>query len=62
MIFRRKHISEAIAQYATKADWKALSSDVKNKLKDHVLDSLGCALGALDSDPIRAIRSEQQRT
>lgn len=60
-MFSRKYACENLANYATEASWGTLPSEVREKLKDHVLDSLGCALGALNAGPIRAIRDEQTR-
>jgi 2-methylcitrate dehydratase len=59
-MFSRKQTCENLARYAVKASWDALSADVTNKVKDHLLDSLGCALGAMDARPIEAIRAEQE--
>jgi 2-methylcitrate dehydratase len=39
----------------------ALSQAAKSRTKVHLLDSFGCALGALQAAPIQAIRNEQER-
>jgi 2-methylcitrate dehydratase len=49
---------EALADYAIRASWDDLTPEAQRKLKQHLLDSLGCALGALQAAPIRAIRTE----
>jgi 2-methylcitrate dehydratase len=51
---------ECLAAYVHRASWDAVSPEAKGKLKQHLLDSLGCALGALPSGAMAAIRSEEQ--
>jgi 2-methylcitrate dehydratase len=50
---------ESLAAYVSRASWEAVSPEARGKLKQHLLDSLGCALGAIPSGPLAAIRSEQ---
>ncbi|MCU1291423.1 MAG: 2-methylcitrate dehydratase, partial [Bryobacterales bacterium] len=40
---------ERLAAYVTRASWEAISPEARGKLKQHLLDSLGCALGAIQS-------------
>lgn len=58
-MFSRTSTCENLARYTVKASYDAFSTDVINKIKNHLLDSLGCALGALHAGPIEAIRAEQ---
>ncbi len=58
-MFSRTSTCENLARYAVKASYEALSADVVKKTKDHLLDSMGCALGAMHAGPIQAIRAEQ---
>jgi len=37
--------------------YRAISERARGQLKLHVLDSLGCAIGALPAEPIAAIRT-----
>ncbi len=46
-----------IATFALRSSWDALSSAAKDALKIRILDAIGCAFGAFDADPIRAIRA-----
>jgi 2-methylcitrate dehydratase len=46
-----------LAGFAVGATWEDLSGDARQALKVRVLDALGCALGALDGEPIRLLRS-----
>lgn len=51
---------ERLAQFATRASYEDLSEEARNQLKIRVLDSLGCALGALGAEPTRAIREHTE--
>jgi 2-methylcitrate dehydratase len=46
---------EQLAAFVVKACWEALSEQAREAMKIRVLDSLGCAMGALDAAPVRAI-------
>lgn len=59
-MFARKNTCEQLAHYAVHASWDALPADAQRKVKDHLLDSLGCALGALNAAALQALRAEQQ--
>jgi 2-methylcitrate dehydratase len=50
---------ERLAAYVARASWDTISPEARGKLKQHLLDSLGCALGAIPSALMAAIRSEQ---
>ena len=47
---------ERLAAFAQRASFADLSQEALRRLKLHVLDTLGCAIGALDSEPPRAVR------
>jgi 2-methylcitrate dehydratase len=47
---------EQLAQFVCDARFDRLSDDAREQLKLRVLDSLGCALGALAAEPVAAIR------
>ena len=49
------HQTEQLAQFAVGADYQQLTQRAREALKVHVLDSLGCAIGALGSDPPLAV-------
>lgn len=51
--------AEQLAAYAVRASYFDLSAEARQKLKAHVLDTIGCAIGALGAGPIEAVRSEQ---
>jgi 2-methylcitrate dehydratase len=40
------------------ATYEDLSEEARQALKIHVLDALGCAIGALDGPPIRMLRAQ----
>ena len=45
-----------LARFVTDASFDDLSDDARDQLKIRVLDSLGCAFGALEGPPIRMLR------
>jgi 2-methylcitrate dehydratase len=47
-----------LARSVVSHSWNDLSEPARAELKIRVLDSLGCALGALDAPPVRAIRAQ----
>ena len=48
---------EQLAGFVVQASYDNLSATIREQLKIHVLDALGCAIGALAGDPIRMLRS-----
>jgi 2-methylcitrate dehydratase len=48
--------SEELAAFVERAGWEDLSPAAREALKIRVLDSLGCAFGALSGEPVRMIR------
>lgn len=48
--------SEELGRFVENARWEDLSSRAREALKVRVLDSLGCAFGALEGEPIQMIR------
>ena len=49
---------ERLASFAARASWDEVSDEARRELKVRVLDSLGCALGALGAEPVRAARAQ----
>jgi 2-methylcitrate dehydratase len=49
-----------LARFVTARTWDDLSGDARAALKIRVLDAVGCALGALDGPPVRAIRAHTE--
>jgi 2-methylcitrate dehydratase len=47
---------EQLAGFVAGARWEDISVEAREALKLRVLDSLGCAIGALDADPVRLVR------
>jgi 2-methylcitrate dehydratase len=50
--------AERLARFVVVRSWSDLSEQARMELKIRVLDALGCALGALDAAPVRAIRAQ----
>ncbi|MEM1041273.1 MAG: MmgE/PrpD family protein [Bacteroidota bacterium] len=51
---------QKLAQFTASRSFGDLSSDALRELKIRLLDSLGCAIGALEGPPIRRIRSHTE--
>ena len=47
---------EHLGAFVTNASYESISQRSRQALKSHVLDSLGCAIGALDGSPIKLLR------
>ncbi|MEP6590442.1 MAG: MmgE/PrpD family protein [Gemmatimonadota bacterium] len=50
-------IAQHLARFAVRASWHDLSQPAREQLKIRVLDSLACAIGALDGPPIQKVRA-----
>lgn len=50
--------AEQLAAFAGRASYDMLSEQAREQIKIRVLDSLGCAIGALEGDPVRAVRGQ----
>lgn len=51
-------VAEHLAEFVSRAAYAELSEGARQQLKVRVLDSLGCAIGALDGEPVRLIREQ----
>jgi 2-methylcitrate dehydratase len=49
---------ERLARFVVTRTWDDISEAARDELKIRVLDTLGCALGALGAAPIAAIRAQ----
>lgn len=49
-------MAQKLARFIVKSSYNDLSEDVIEQLKIRIIDSLGCAFGAQDGDPIRRVR------
>jgi 2-methylcitrate dehydratase len=49
---------EQLARFVVARSWDDLSEPARDALKIRILDALGCALGAIDAPPLRAIRGQ----
>jgi len=49
---------EQLASFVDRASYEGLSAEARDQLKIRILDSLGCAIGALDGEPIRFLRAQ----
>src|SRR6201987_1657295 len=55
------YVVDQLADFVVRADQSDLSAHVLPTLKRNVLDSIACAVGALDGNPIPAIRAHAQQ-
>lgn len=51
-------IAERLAGFAARASYDDLSEEAREQLRIRVLDSLACAIGALDGEPVRLVRAQ----
>lgn len=51
-------IAEQLAAFAVRASYEDLSAEARLQLKVRVLDSLGCAIGALGGEPVKLVRQQ----
>jgi 2-methylcitrate dehydratase len=49
---------EQLAAFAMQTRYEDLSEEARQQLKTHILDALGCALGALEGPPIKMVRTQ----
>ena len=49
---------DQLAQFVCGAQFEDISEPAREQLKLRVLDSLGCALGALDGEPVRIVAAQ----
>ncbi|WP_394821674.1 MmgE/PrpD family protein [Pendulispora albinea] len=52
------HEIERMAAFVERASWELISEDARRALKIRLLDSVGCAIGALLGKPVRAVRAQ----
>lgn len=50
-------VAERLASFAAHASYESLSEAARQALKAHVLDALGCAIGALDAGSVEMVRA-----
>ncbi|MBP2689072.1 MAG: MmgE/PrpD family protein, partial [Deltaproteobacteria bacterium] len=54
----QRTLSEQLGVFSEQARWEDLSPEALEALKIRTIDSLGCAFGALASEPARILRKE----
>ena len=55
---RKETLVHELAEFAVNASYDRISDTAKQALKIRVLDALGCAIGALEGEPIRFLREQ----
>src|SRR5438067_1745913 len=56
--YLRMTVAQQIGEFALRASFERISEQARNRLKVHILDTLGCAIGALDGPPIRCAHEQ----
>lgn len=51
-------IARRLAEFAAGVRYEDLSGPVRERVKRHVLDTLGCAIGSLGNEPVRHLRAQ----
>ena len=51
-------VAEELARFVVKASYEDLSDAAREQLKIRILDSLGCAIGALGGEPVKLVRDQ----
>jgi 2-methylcitrate dehydratase len=54
----QRSLVHELAQFVVRTSFQTLSSSAKQELKIRVLDALGCAIGALEGEPIRMLQEQ----
>ena len=54
-------MAEQIARFASRAEFRHIPADALDRLKRNLLDSLGCAFGALEGPPVRLLADQIKR-
>ncbi|NEP60480.1 MAG: MmgE/PrpD family protein [Symploca sp. SIO2G7] len=49
-----------LGRFVSKADHRTMSNKAREELKKRILDTIGVAIGALDAEPIKMIRTHQE--
>lgn len=50
--------AEQLAEFVVRASFDDIADAARSQLKIRVLDSLGCAIGAIEADPVQSIRDQ----
>jgi 2-methylcitrate dehydratase len=54
-------LAEQVARFVSRAEFRHIPPDALDRLKRNLLDSLGCAFGALDGPPVRLLAAQVER-
>ena len=51
-------LAEQLAAFVVRSRYEDISADAVQQLKIHTLDAIGCALGAMEATPLKALRAQ----
>ena len=57
-IKEKKTLAEQLAAFVVRMRYEDISEDARQQLKIHILDSIGCAIGALAAPPGKALHAQ----
>ena len=57
-IKEKKTLAEQLAAFVVRMRYENISEDARQQLKIHILDSIGCAIGALAAPPVKALHAQ----
>ncbi len=55
------NLAESLAEYSDSLNYASIPKDIVHESKKRVIDSLGCAIGAYNSEPVKIARELAQR-
>src|SRR5712692_9869053 len=55
------NLAESLAEYSHSLDYASIPEDIVHEAKKRVIDSLGCAIGAYNSEPVKIARELAQQ-
>ena len=54
----QRTMAEQLASFVLRARYSDISQEARQQLKNHILDAIGCAIGALEAPPVKALRAQ----
>ncbi|MGA2099407.1 MAG: MmgE/PrpD family protein, partial [Candidatus Acidiferrum sp.] len=55
---KKSTLAEQLAAFVVRMRFEDISKDARQQLKIHILDSIGCAIGALEGSPVKALHAQ----
>ncbi|MBB6143874.1 2-methylcitrate dehydratase [Silvibacterium bohemicum] len=55
---KKMTLAEQLAAFVVRVRYEDISADARQQLKIHTLDAIGCAIGALEAPPVKALHAQ----